>query len=238
MQRIASFQELEVLGEGFAYDYMKKHGRLRSASLDIEGFITEYLGLKVVFENIAEEDATKIGFVSDGVTPLTVSRDNETSAVVFPKNTIVIDRYLLRNSQSSRRRFILAHEAAHVILEKHLPQRCEARYKSEFSQEAFYSFEDQMRMFSMDEVMTDRLAAVMLMPPFLVSRVIKRHNGGNAVCCFEGCVFSPKARLTVQKMADDLGVSYSAMINRLRELKLLEIRPVGEYIAELKKAVQ
>lgn len=31
-------------------------------------------------------------------------------------------------------------------------------------------------------------------------------------------------------MSDALGVSYSALINRLRELRLLECRPIEEYI--------
>ena len=38
-------------------------------------------------------------------------------------------------------------------------------------------------------------------------------------------------KMIAQKMADSLGVSYSALLNRLKELSLLEVHPLSEYIA-------
>ena len=40
---------------------------------------------------------------------------------------------------------------------------------------------------------------------------------------------SQNQKIAVQNMADDLGVSFSALINRFRELDMLDIRPIGEY---------
>ena len=37
--------------------------------------------------------------------------------------------------------------------------------------------------------------------------------------------------MNAQRMADSLGVSYSAFLNRLKELSLLDMRPLSEYIA-------
>ena len=82
----------------------------------------------------------------------------------------------------------------------------------------------------------DRLGASIIMARFLVNEVLERRNRGNMVISYEGAIFPPKSKLAIQRMANDLGVSYSAMINRLRELKLLEIRPVGEYLVALRKA--
>lgn len=69
-------------------------------------------------------------------------------------------------------------------------------------------------MFSLNETLTNRLGAAVLMSPFLVA---------------EG-VFAPDTKIRLQSMSDALGVSYSALINRLRELRLLECRPIEEYI--------
>ena len=230
MNCLTSYQELDALGEGLAHDYMKKLKMLKSAAIDIEGFVTEYLGLKIVYENIAERDRTKIGFLSDGKTPLKVYRNNEPLAVVFPVNTVVIDRYLLRNSESSRRRFTLAHEAAHAVLKVHVPDQMGACYKSEYNSDADYCKEDYERIFSINESFTDRLAAAILMPLFLIKKVLKRHNNGRKVTCYDGGVFSQNQKVAIQKMADDLGVSYTAFVNRLKELELLETRPLEEYI--------
>ena len=38
--------------------------------VDIEDLIISYLGLTIVYETIAEEDLGKIGFISDGQTPI------------------------------------------------------------------------------------------------------------------------------------------------------------------------
>ena len=91
MKRMTSYQEPVALGEGLAYGYMMKLRMLRSAAFDIEGFVTQYLGLTIVYENIAEEDKTKIGFLSDGKTPLIVLRNNGPSAVVFRRKATKID---------------------------------------------------------------------------------------------------------------------------------------------------
>ena len=48
---------------------------------------------------------------------------------------------------------------------------------------------------------------------------------------YDGSVFAPKDRQKVQKMANSLGVSYTAFVTRLREFKLLERHPIEEYIS-------
>ena len=94
MKYFISFQELDALGEGLSRDYIKKTRRWNSMCFDIEGFITDYLGLPIEYESFAEEDSSKIGFLSDGVTPLLVFRNKIPTPIVFPKDTIVVEKYL------------------------------------------------------------------------------------------------------------------------------------------------
>ena len=231
MENLVSFQELDVLGEGLVRDYAKKTHRWNGMCLDIEGFITDYLGLSIAYEDIAEEDKSKIGFLSDGKSPLLVTRDKVETFVTFPKWTIVIERFLTRDSESAKKRFTLAHEAAHAILAKHIPLQAGGCFQNEFDKTIPYSKEDIRRMFSLNEACANRLGAAILMPEYRMDRALKKYNDGNRVLCYGG-VFPQKEKLLIRKMANALGVSTSAMSNRLRELKLLDNQPLDQYIRE------
>lgn len=122
MKTFTSFHELDALGEGLSRDYITRTHRWNARCFDIEGFITDYLGLHIIYESFAEKDRSKIGFLANGITPLLVYRDGVIASIVFPKDTIVLERFLLRPEESSRRRFTLAHEAAHKIMERHVPR--------------------------------------------------------------------------------------------------------------------
>ncbi len=231
MKPLSSFQELDALGEGLSRDYTKKTRRWNAKCFDIEGFITDYLGLSICYETFAEKDSSKIGFLANGIDPLLVHRGCKTESVVFPKDTVVIERYLLQVSESSRRRFTLAHEAAHKILERHIPMQTVACFHSDFDPENMYPREDLRRMFSLNETLTNRLGAAILMPSFLVDKVLREYNRGQPLKCYDGGVFAQNDKLIVQNMANSLGVSYSAFVTRLRELNRLEWHPIEEYIS-------
>ena len=72
MKPFTSFQELDALGEGLSMDYIARTHRWNARCFDIEGFITDYLGLAIVYESFAEKDSSKIGFLSNGIDPLLV----------------------------------------------------------------------------------------------------------------------------------------------------------------------
>lgn len=230
MKSLTSFQELDALGEGLARDYVKQTHCWNSRCFDIEGFITDYLCLNIEYETFAEDDSSKIGFLSNGQDPLLVNRNGKIVPVIFPEDTIVIEKCLLKPEESCRRRFTLAHEAAHKVMERHVPMQTAACFHSDYNSQTQYSVEDMKRIFSLNETLTNRLGAAILMPLFLVEKAMKKFNEGRAVVFYEGGVFSQDTKMRVQKMADSMGVSFSAYINRLRELGLLECRPLDEYI--------
>ena len=232
MKYASSFQELDTLGEGLSKDYLKKAHKQTVLPFDIEGFITSYLGQTIVYENFAEKDSGKIGFCADGEHPLLVYRNKKPVAVIFPNNTIVIDKYLLRNTEYNRRRFTLAHEAAHRILEKHFSLEPAANFHTDYDEEAKYTEERIEREFSIAEVYANRLGAAILMPLFLVRKVLQKYNDGHPLVCYDGNVFAAQDRMKIQQMAKCLGVSYTAFVTRLREFKLLNCRPIEEYLSD------
>lgn len=230
MKPFTSFHELDALGEGLSKDYINRSHKWNARCFDIEGFITDYLRKNIVYENFAEKDKGKIGFLSNGIDPLLVYRDGVIASIVFPHNTIVVDCFLLKPEESSRRRFTLAHEAAHIIMERHVP-RPAACFHNEYDSEATYTKDDLQRIFSLNENLTNRLGAAIIMPSFLVAKALKKYNNTQKLRCYDGGIMAPDDKMNAQRMADSLGVSYSAFINRLKELSLLDMRPLSEYIS-------
>ena len=68
-------------------------------SIDIEHFITEFLKLKIEYTSFAESDSGKIGFLADGQTPLLIYQDGRIIPFIFPKDTIVLDKFLLAEKE-------------------------------------------------------------------------------------------------------------------------------------------
>ena len=202
--------------------------------VDIEAFVQEYLGVPIVYETFAEPDPGRVGFLSDGKRPLLVRRGNKVEQVVFPARTAVIEKYLLNQKESARRRFSIAHEGAHDVLGRHIPLQTSpaAAFHSEFDPEMRYTQDMLKEMLSINECFTNRAAACFLMPAFLVARVLKRHNNSKKVILYDDGILSQDQKLLIQKMADTLGVSFTAFHTRLSELDLFERRPVEEYLHE------
>ena len=233
MKCYTSFKELDTLGAALAKEYIKSTHRWNSFCFDIEGFITDFIHINITYANFAEDDPSKIGFFSNGLTPLMVYKNKTPTSVVFPINTIVLENYLKRNDQSARRRFTLGHEAAHYLLQKHVPMQMVSCFHSEFDSKLDYDPKEMKQMLSMTEAQANRLAAALLMPDFLMGRQINKYNDGKNIICYDGGVFAQEDKIKMQNMADNLGVSYSAFVSRLMELELIEYHPIEEYIDKL-----
>ena len=152
-------------------EYLRKTKRYNALCVDIEGLVTDYLGLTVVYENIAEDDPNKIAFLSNGKRPLWVSRNEERIQVVFPKGTVVMDKVLLHENESSRRRFTLGHEGAHSVIAKQNPMQDVGCFHNEFDPERVYTIKDQKELMSFSETQADRLRRFFLCPALFCKRL-------------------------------------------------------------------
>ena len=115
--------EIENLCEAMIKDFFKSKHYTNVMCVDIEAFVQEYLGVPIVYETFAEPDPGRVGFLSDGKRPLMVRRGNKVEQVVFPARTAVIEKYLLNQKESARRRFSIAHEGAHDVLGRHISRQ-------------------------------------------------------------------------------------------------------------------
>lgn len=155
-----------------------------------------------------------------------------TQQVIFPQRTAVIESYLLNPKESARKRFTIAHEGAHDVINRHIPIQASpaAAFHSEYDPQMSYSKEMLKELLSVNESFTNRAAACFLMPGFLVERALRRYNDSKKVIVYEGGVLAQDQKFLIQKMANAMGVSYSAFRIRLMELDQYEIRPVEEYL--------
>lgn len=226
--RIFSYEEIDELGEGLIRQYLGKEAE-RTCCVDIEGFVTDFLKLPLLYRSFAEEDSDKIGFIADGVTPLRVYENGAVIRRVYPRGTIVIERYLRQERESSRRRFTISHECAHYIMDRVIPS---AAFRREFDRERTYTQEDFKNLFSFREAQIDRMGAVLLMPRFMVHNVALMHGYTDRIPVYGDSVLRTADKLRIKQMANVMGVSFSAFLIRLRELGCLCYRPLAEYITE------
>lgn len=226
--RFFSYKEIDELGEGLIRQYLGK-GAERTCRVDIEGFVTDFLKLPLLYRSFAEEDRDKIGFIADGVSPLRVYENGAVVRRVYPRGTIVIERRLQREHESGRRRFTISHECAHYIMDRTVPN---AAFHREFDKERAYTQEDFKNLFSFRETQIDRMGAALLMPRFMVRNVVAMYGCAGGIPVFGDSVLRTADKLLIKQMANAMGVSFSAFLIRLRELGYLYYRPLAEYITK------
>lgn len=199
--------ELEEISEGLITAYANKFSNRVIQSIDIEHFITEFLMLRIEYASFAEDDAGRIGFLADGATPLLVHQDGKIIPFVFPKDTIVLDKFLLAEKEQGRRRFTMAHEASHHILSKMYAMPSEGRFHA------------------------DTMGASLLMPRRIIENALAKYNQSNPIRVYGDNTITSKDKAVIRRMAAYIGVSYTALVIRLRDMGLFEYHNILEYIS-------
>ena len=228
-----TFEEIDELGETIVKKYIKDRNLKNVWCVDAEGIVTDVLGCRIVHAQFAEDDPNKTGFLSDGFSPLMVYKDNTVQSVVFPANTIVIDMPMRTRQNYAQERFTIMHEGGHKIMESHSPRLLKACFESKFDKEYDYSREDLQRVFNSCEVYANRFAAAVLMPVFLLEKALRTYNNGKYISIYGSHLIKETDKVTIQKIANRLGVSYSALLNRFRSLKMYNAKNADEFLGQL-----
>ncbi len=203
--------------------------------IDIVGFARDYFKLKLLYTSIAEDDPNKLSFLADGITPIKVCCQGKVQSVIIPERTILLDRVLKYPHERTRRYFCIAHEVFHFVEAMLTHSPVVSAYHREFDNKMEYPLKDLSEMMSFRECQADRGAAALLMPSALVRNTCLQFTDGQSICVFGENVFTSKDKEILQDMAEYLGVSYTALTIRMKQLKLLERHRLDEYIStELK----
>ena len=196
-----------------------------ATAVDIDSFVATFLKCPILYENYAEGDPDKIGFTSDGVCPLRVSDGGVVEQRVYPKYTVVLEKYLLRPGEEARRRFTLAHEAGHIIASQ-LDPHANACFHRDIDAERLYTAEELRQRMSLSEWQANMLAGCLLMPRFIVKNALIQYNNGRKLPVYGTSVFRPREKEILGQMTRRLGVSRTALTIRLRDLGAFQYREV------------
>ena len=221
--------EIDEIGEGlvrkFNFDSYSK-----GQAVDIEKFVTDYLKYQIAYDNIAEEDAGKTAFLGDGKASLCVWRDGKRVRAVPPANIIVIDKHFAQSTMTAPRRFKLAHEAGHIIMDILNGNAVDAAFNNEFDVERDYTLQELGSLFSFKETQATSMGVSLLMPKTLVTTRSQRLKGQKHISVYGNNVMLDTDRKIICNMAEHFMVSYKSMFYRMRDLKLFEYRLIDEYI--------
>lgn len=230
-QQIPRFRNAEIdeICEGLIKRYEgKAYGK---RSIDIVSFAHDYFKLRIMYTSIAEDDPNKLSFLADGITPINIYYQGHIQSVVVPEKTILLDKVLKYPHERNRRFFCIAHEVFHYIESILTNSPVVSAYHREFDSSREYPMEELSEMMSFRECQADRGAAALLMPSALVRNTCLQFTNGKNICIYGENVFTTKDKEILQDMATYLGVSYTALTIRMKQLKLFEKHKLDEYIS-------
>ena len=220
--------EIEEFCEAMDLDYIRKFNA-PTDYIDIRGLMTNYLGLEIEFESIVEDDETITAFIANGTRELKIMKDGKVTTVLYPQNTVVIDKCYLAPEQRERCRFNMAHEAGHYLMNK----LCNTNVASFNRDMTTFILTNQLHdAFNISEARANKIAAAILLPHFVVSNALVKFNDGEPIKLYGENVFSPESRIVVKQMADLLGVSIQTLFIRLRQFGMIDYRPIDELLAK------
>ena len=224
MKRIINQNDVERVSAEVIISYLRRIGMndMVPDCIDIDDFVAKYLKCNVVIEDIYQSSDC-LGYLSYGIKPLRVYRNGSVCELVFPANTIVLDRYLYSSGQETKRRFTLAHEAGHFITNRiNNRSYAEACYH-ENDGIAVRTKQDLVNRFSMDEYFANRFASCLLMPAQTVKKYIRAYFDRDKVPLDEHGTLNTYDQALLREIADKLNVSMTSFIYRLNELQLYDI---------------
>ena len=224
-------EEIDEIGEGLIrkYDY---NAFIKGESTNIEGFITEHLNYKIVYDRIADNDAGRMAFLSDGKTPLWVWRNGKRTRIIPPPNIIIIDEFLRQENAKTRKRFILAHEAGHIIMDLLCNVPVKAAFSNEYDREQDYTVQELASIFNITENKATSMGVALLMPKTSVINQTRQLITTKRIPLYGNNVLLDNDRVIIAKNAAHFEVSYKSMFYRLRNLKMFEPRDIDEYIVK------
>lgn len=197
--------------------------------LEADEFAICYMGLDVRYAPMTCAERTILGVIAYENTVIELDHGSFESNIPIKKRTVFLNDCLRKSGQQGRRNFTLVHECAHqaiYLLNPDTFTRCRYREQGRtYSLRELANADDYW-----SEWQANTLASELLMPEHIIHELLKRDNQGRKVRIYpEGRLLFPERRLT-RNMSDFLGVSRSALLIRLKHLRLLDYRSQKEYL--------
>ena len=229
MRKFFTDAEINDLASSLRQSYEKLTHQESNWCLDVVDMMEKLFQLKVKYASFAEDDMGKVGFLSDGVTPLWIYEKGVRKARVYPEDTVVIDSFLLRAERTAELNNVLGHEFGHKLMPIQAPGLAKACYKALMDSERNAGIEELREKLNLAEIYADKFSAALFMPRYLLDRALKKYNNGNYLTLYGNYMLEDEDKIKLQKMADRLGVRYEDLFNRFKSLKMFNKKPAEDF---------
>jgi len=106
------------------------------------------------------------------------------------------------------------------------------RFHTEYDSERSYSKEELAQMFASAEWQADTMGASLLMPKRIIDNALAKYNHSQPIKIYGDNTLTQRDKGIIRKMASYIGVSYTALFIRLRDMNLFEYHDISEYISK------
>ncbi len=203
-------------------DYIEK-------PIDIAGLAVKHFKLKVMYVRFADSNKERLGCICNGNSLIRLIHNGRIGSYSFPKDTILLDISLKHDKERYRRRFTLAHELYHYI-DNIVNGNQSYGYCSTLLNNVDYSKSELIESMSIDEWAADRGAAALLMPKGLIYTTARAQFGDEGIPIYGNNMLLAEDKQKVAEMAKYLGVSFTALFIRLKELRLFKYFSREKYL--------
>jgi len=195
----------------------------------IENFAKYALGLNLEFTRLSDY-GEMLGITTYCDTKIVFYRYLRKETITLPKNMLLVDdslkppyMYGQLDEARARRRFTIAHECAHQILYRMIPEEQRQKYDKRYSARVI-SVQEFKDLGYWLECQANELAAALIMPQKFMELLM-----GNRRVTIYGKRMNQPDKLLVANISNRLAVSRSALTLRLRQLGYAKTLPAETY---------
>ena len=220
---ILSYEMIDELADQILTDYFGTP-RFPLKKIDVDAFAKNYLKLDVAYDQLCYggEIIYAVTAYKDSVVGLP-----KESPVVFKKvekDTILLDNALNAPRLAPQRAFTMAHECGHHAIAMLAPDTIKSHdFRSD------YVTRDEINEY-WREWQANTFASALLMPRYLVESMMLISQHPEKFVIYDDKNVLEDERAEIRKLANMLGVSYTALLYRLKKLNLVERYSYQDYI--------
>ena len=201
----------------------------------IDQFAKDYLKLDVSFVRLSA-DRSILGLTAYDDTVYLIEEPGVRRTIPLKKNQVLLDESFIQpghvRQQCGKRRFTLAHECAHQILFQLESDKVKESCRKKYATRSAYSLRELKTHEDWNEWQANALGAAILMPQKEIDLAMRYLAAGKPLVNYEGR-FCHRDQLALSMLCQQLGVSKSAAVIRLRQLGYIEDRPYPERVNQL-----
>jgi len=222
-----SKQDIEIIGNELISKFSETYSGEKPV-INIEAFAEEFLGLDLIHAKLSD-DGKLLGLTTFCGVEIILTRDKREETIKLESDSILIEEALLDEKQNGRRRFTIAHECGHQIIDRLEEERTGVSVRTRLSKDKPYHCRELAGAFDTCEWQANYLAAVLIMPPDLIAYIVDTFRQGEKIKHFGWRGLEIADYKCVAAMAEFIGVSVAALRIRLGELGYYEHRPANEF---------